>query len=320
MTDGVLGIHHVTAIASDPQRNLDFYVNLLGMRLLKLTVNYDDPGTYHLYYGNKIGSPGSALTFFPWPKIPRGRRGSGQVTSTTFSVPPSSIQYWADRLIRNQIQFEETMTASGEQTLIFEDPDGMELQLVGVAFDSREAWGEGEVPAEHGIRGFHSVTLTLEGYERTAGLMTTQLGFRLRSQHGNLFRYESGDGGSGSFVDILCQPDLRMGGMGAGIVHHVAWRAKDDAHQLRLRESLVKAGQNVTPVIDRNYFHSVYFREPGHVLFEIATDQPGFAIDEPLDKLGGKLLLPPHLETKRSQLEAALPPLTLPSKQKQRQS
>lgn len=315
MSKNVVGIHHVTAIAGDPQKNLDFYVKLLGLRLLKLTVNYDDPATYHFYYGNHIGSPGSALTFFPWPGMVRGRKGNGEVLSTAFSVPVDSFPYWLKRLNSGGVQVREVENAFEEDSLIFEDPDGMEIRLVESNQDTRVAWRDSDVPSEAGIRGFHSVTLSVEGYERTAGIMMAQLGFRQWAEKGSRFRYVSGDGAPGTIVDILCQPDLRAGVLGAGSVHHVAFRVKDEKEQLAIREGLVKAGMNVTPVIDRNYFRSIYFREPGRVLFEIATDGPGFAVDEKVDELGLSLRLPPFLEEGRSEIEKVLPKIILPNGQ-----
>lgn len=313
MISPVLGIHHVTAICGDPQTNLDFYTGLLGLRLLKLTVNFDDPGTYHLYYGDGAGTPGSAITFFPWVGAPHGRVGTGQATVTAYSVPFGSLPFWKSRLSEFQVAYEERENDYGEQLLSCADPDGAAIQIVASANEKRPVQLVGSIPEECAIRGFHSVVLTLESYERTAGLLTAQLGLVKIGEHGNRFRFATtADALPGTIVDLHCQPDLRFGNMGVGTTHHVAWRAADDAHELQLRERLIRAGQQVTPVIDRTYFHSVYFREPGHVLFEIATDQPGFTFDEPLDALGRSLRLPTQHEPLREQLVKLLPPLRLP--------
>ncbi len=269
MVKGVLGLHHVTAISSDPQKTLDFYTKILGLRLIKLTVNYDDPTTYHVYFGDEMGHPGTVLTFFPWPEQPRGRKGAGQATNTSFSILPGSVSYWEDRLRSNS------------------------------------------VPKEHAIRGFHSVTLLEEVLERTETVLVDTLGFRQLGEEEDRFRYEAGKGGAGTIVDILYRPKAQRGFVSVGTVHHVAFRASDDAHQKDLRQEIVKADLNVTPVIDRNYFHSIYFREHGGVLFEVATDQPGFAIDEAPEKLGTKLALPLWLEASRAEIEKNLPPVNL---------
>lgn len=314
MSKGILGIHHVTAICGDPQRNLDFYVGVLGLRMVKLTVNYDDPETYHLYYADGTGSPGSVMTFFPWPSAPNGRIGTGQVVVTSFSVPETSLTYWRERLAERAIAFREVQSDYGELAIEFDDPDGIGLQLVAVKSDNRTPWAGGTVPKEHAIRGFHGVLLSLEAYERTAGIMANSLGFVKIGEHGTRFRFAStAEAISGSIVDIVCEPDVRLGSTGVGTVHHVAFRAADQKNQLELRDNVIRAGINITPVIDRNYFQSVYFREPGHVLFELATDQPGFTIDEPLESLGTKLVLPQKYESLREQLVEHLPKLNLPS-------
>jgi glyoxalase family protein len=313
MTDGILGIHHVTAIADDPQRNVDFYGDVLGLRLVKQTVNYDDPGTYHLYFGDEGGHPGTILTFFPWPGAPRGRRGSGQATVTSFSVPPGSLGYWADRLRALGVAWEAPSARFDEEVLVFFDPDGLALELV--AHPGGEAgcpWTGGPVPAQQAIRGFHSVTLAEQAYERTASLLVGTLGFRPAGTSGSRYRYEIGLGGPGTWVDVLSQPEAAPGRVAVGTVHHVAWRTPTDEAQQRWRRRIVEQGVGVSPVRDRQYFHSIYFREPGGALFEIATDPPGFTVDEPLDQLGTGLCLPPWLESVRASLEQQLPPLRLP--------
>jgi glyoxalase family protein len=306
-TRTISGIHHITAIASDPQANLDFYTGVLGMRLVKLTVNFDDPGTYHFYFGNDEGSPGSILTFFPWPGAYRGTVGNSQVSATTFAVPSGSLDYWTSRLEQQQVRT-DAGTRFGERVLRFADPDGLPLELVATPqADPTRAWHAGSVAAEHAICGFHSATLSEEGWEKTAALLVDVMGLRGQGNEGNRYRYAAAGRGAGTIVDVLCAPDARFGRSGAGTVHHIAWRTADDAHQLAWREDLVKGGYNVTPVIDRIYFHSIYFREPGGVLFEIATDPPGFALDESREHLGERLMLPQWLEPERAELERSLP-------------
>jgi len=313
MDQKILGIHHVTAIAGDPQQNVDFYAGLLGLRLVKLTVNFDDPGTYHLYYGDEEGHPGTILTFFPWPGARRGRIGTGQVTVTSFSIPEGSLGYWTGRFKDHGIKFEGPVKRFDEEAIVFSDPDGLQLELVATpGAEARSPWRGGPVPAEHTTRGFHSVTISEEGYERTASLLTETLGFRLGREAGNRFRYELRPGDPGTRVDVLCSPDAPRGIVAAGTVHHIAWRTPDGVQQEAWRRQIAGLGHNVTPVLDRQYFRSIYFREPGGVLFEIATDPPGFSIDEPLGQLGTHLKLPPWLEPMRPQIESILPPLHLP--------
>jgi glyoxalase family protein len=316
MDEKIIGLHHVTAIASDPQRNLDFYVGLLGLRLVKRTVNFDDPGTYHFYFGDARGTPGTILTFFPWPGTRRGHRGFGQIEATAFSISFDSVGYWLDRFREQHVTAEKTPTRFGEEVIRFTDPDGLMLELI--ASDSSgktESWIDPAAagPAEHSLRGFHSVSAALEGYERTAKLLTESFGYRLVEESGNRFRFAApSEPGPGRIVDLLCMPDSRPGAIAAGSVHHIAFRAKNDVEQLQWREHLVELGYNVTPVIDRTYFHSIYFREPGGILFEIATEPPGFTLDEELDQLGMRLRLPSWMECARSQIEQVLPPIKLP--------
>jgi glyoxalase family protein len=307
------GIHHVTAISGEPQRNVDFYVGLLGLRLVKKTVNFDDPGTYHLYYGDGAGSPGSIMTFFPWAGAPNGRVGAGQLTVTSFSFPASSLGYWTERLVEGGVRFEKPEDRFGETVLRFPDPDGLRLELVAAADDAREGWAEGPVPPEHSVRGFHHVTLTSSDPAGTAGLMTDSLGFRQTGEAEGRTRFEAGEGGPGNTVDVANGSGFPRGTMGVGTVHHVAFRVPDEEAQLELRERVAALGYNVTPVLDRNYFRSIYFREPGGVLFEIATDPPGFAADEDREHLGESLKLPPWLEPRREELEGMLPSLRVPA-------
>jgi glyoxalase family protein len=309
----ILGLHHVTAIAGEPQQNLDFYAGLMGLRVIKVTVNYDDPQTYHLYFGDGPARPGTILTFFPWPGAPKGRKGAGQATAIAFSVPGNSIPYWVARLGEHGVRFEGPAKRFGDEVISFSDPDGLDLELVGCDGDDRDgAWEGGPVPKEHGVRGLFGVTLSEEGYEGTASLLTESLGFRRTKESGSRFRYEVAGGGAGATVDILCQPEARAGLVSVGTIHHVAWRTPTDAQQREWRQELVRASLNVTPVIDRTYFHSIYFREPGGVLFEIATDPPGFTVDEKLSELGTKLMLPPRLEPFRTELTEVLPHIKLP--------
>ncbi len=311
MPKEVLGIHHVTAIAGNPQRNVDFYSNILGLRLVKLTVNFDDPTTYHLYYGDELGHPGTILTFFPWPDAPKGRKGTGQLTVTSFSIPERAIGFWAERLRQHGISFQGPVSRFDEQVLSFTDPDGLSLELVADHREKRGGWKEGPVPHEYAIRGFYSVTLLEESHESTAPLLADVLGFRpVRREHGR-FRYEAGKGGPGTIVDVLVQPGGPRGFVSVGTAHHVAWRTPDDEQQKLLRQEILKTIPSVTPVIDRKYFHSIYFREPGGVLFEVATDPPGFTVDEPVAQLGTSLVLPAWLEASRSEIEKALPPIRL---------
>ena len=292
----ISGIHHITGIASDPQRNLDFYTQILGLRLVKLTVNFDDPGTYHFYFGDESGRPGSILTFFPWPGARRGRHGTGQATVVSFSVP--SLDGWGARLENAGIRVSDPFRRFDSDVLSFTDPDGLELELTS---------GSGSGTA---ITGFHGVTLSESGYELTAKLLTQTFGYQLAASEGNRFRYISS---AGNTVDLLCQPDARRGAMAAGTIHHVAFRTETDESQKIWQSELARLGYNVTPVLDRQYFHSIYFREPGGVLFEIATDPPGFATDERLEDLGTHLKLPPWLEPARSEIEHVLPKLRLPA-------
>jgi glyoxalase family protein len=307
------GIHHVTAISGEPQRNVDFYVGLLGLRLVKKTVNFDDPGTYHLYYGNGAGSPGSIMTFFPWAGAPNGRIGAGQLTVTSFSFPAPSLGYWTERLVEGGVRFEKPEDRFGETVLRFPDPDGLRLELVAAPDDAREGWAGGTVPPEHALRGFHHVTLLSSDADGTAQLMTGALGFRQTGEAEGRTRFEAGEGGPGNKVDVANGSGFPRGTMGVGTVHHVAFRVPDEETQLELREKVAALGYNVTPVLDRNYFRSIYFREPGGVLFEIATDPPGFAADEDTEHLGESLKLPPWLEPRRGEIEGVLPPLRAPA-------
>jgi glyoxalase family protein len=317
MNPSITGLHHVTAIASDPQHTLDFYVGLLGLRFVKRTVNFDDPTSYHFYFGDARGTPGTILTFFAWPGTRRGIRGTGQIEAPAFAIPPDSVSYWLDRFKEHHVPAEKTPARFGEEVLRFADPDGLAIELIAsIPSAGFEPWVDSTVPVEHSLRGFHGVSIALEGYEQTATLLTETFGYRVVEQLNNRFRLAApSEAGAGRIVDLLCRPDGSPGRVAAGSVHHIAFRARDDAEQLVWRERLVDLGYNVTPVIDRTYFHSIYFRESGGVLFEIATDPPGFTLDESLDELGNHLRLPPWLEPTRSQVEEVLPAIKGPAKQ-----
>lgn len=308
------GIHHVTAIASDPQQNVDFYAGVLGLRLLKRTVNFDDPTTHHFYFGDGKGTPGSILTFFPWPNSRRGRQGAGQVAVTSFAIVPASVGFWIERFIRQRVEFEHPRARfDDERVIAFRDPDGLMLELVAnSSAESVGGWETLAVSAEHAIRGLYSVTLWQESCDLTGKLLVDSLGYEPVREQASIFRYAAKERGPASVIDLRCVPGLWPGVTGAGTVHHVAFRARTAEEQLNERNALVAKGFNVTPQIDRDYFHSIYFREPGGVLFEIATDDPGFTIDEPLDSLGRSLKLPKWLEQRRFEIEALLPNISLP--------
>jgi len=313
MSAGTSGIHHVTAISGGPQRNVDFYAGVLGTRLVKKTVNFDDPGTYHLYYGDGDAAPGTIMTFFPWEGASKGRIGSGQVITTAYSIPATSLGYWTERLVENGVRFEKPRDRFGETVLAFEDPDGLRLEIV-AAEDTREGY-DGPTPAEHSIRGFHHAALAARNAERTINLMKEHLGFRQFDEAENRTRLAAGDGGPGNVVDVMDATGFPRGNTGVGTVHHIAFRVPDEEAQLAVREEVAGLGYDVTPVLDRNYFRSIYFREPGGVLFEIATDPPGFAADEDPAHLGEELRLPPWLEARRSEIEDVLTPLHVPGKE-----
>lgn len=307
----ILGLHHITAMAGDPVANVAFYTRVLGLRLIKRTVNFDDPSTYHLYFGDTVGTPGSALTFFYWAGQPRGRIGPGQATATAWSVSDASLSFWRERLSTHDVRFSEESRFS-DAVLAFADPDGLPLELVFTAeSDPRVPHAHPEIPLAHGLRGFHSVTLAHTSSTRTAGLLTGPMGARetTRDDAQHRVRHAFAAGGPGAYVDLLETPSAPPGRSGVGTVHHVAYRVADDEAELTARAEWVAAGLHASPQIDRNYFHSIYAREPGGVLFEIATDQPGFAIDEPVESLGTTLQLPAQYEPHRAQIEANLVPL-----------
>ncbi len=311
----ILGLHHVTAIAGDPQTNVDFYGEVLGLRLVKRTVNFEDPATYHLYYGDELARPGTILTFFPWPGARRGTRGAGQATVTAFSVPRNSLGWWQERLSAQRIINEGPFERFDDEVLTVLDPDGLRLELVAQTGATQPEGGvEGPIPSEFSIRGLHSVTLTVRSYEGTVQLLAEGLGFQPIGESDDRSRFEvPGPLDRQTLVDVV-ETSSGEGRVAVGTFHHVAWRTASDEEQLAWRERLLSRDLVVTPVLDRNYFHSIYFREPGGVLFEIATDSPGFTIDEPLSDLGTTLKLPAWLEGQRESIEAGLPPLRLNSR------
>jgi glyoxalase family protein len=309
------GIHHVTAIASNAQQNIDFYTGVLGLRLAKVTVNFDDPGTYHFYYSDYAGRPGTGLTFFVWDGAPHGHPGTGLATTVSFLIPPDSMPFWTDRLDSLGIGYDGPYERFDEQVISFIDPDGIDLELV--AGPSVPEYGDpdfGPVPQAHAVHGFHGVTLTLASYERTAALLTNTFGYEAVHESGSRFRYATGSGDPGAVIDIVLEPSPRAlrGRIAAGTVHHVALRTPDYEHELEVQERLRALRYEVTEVRDRYYFKSIYFREPGGVNFEVATDVPGFTIDEPLESLGTSLKYPPRYDYDRESLESLLPPVRLP--------
>ena len=313
MPASIPGIHHVTCITGDTQKCVDFYVSVLGLRFIKKSINQDLPDTYHIYFGDYLGSPCTAMTFFGWPTWPARRRGSGQVTTVSFGVPRESLDFWTARL--RALGADARRTARfGTDAIVLEDPDGIEIELVGEASDERwKPWRESPVDIDYQIRGFHSVTLTIASAARTLELLQETMGFSHVGVEGNRTRLQTGAGGPGAILDVIESPEGPVGEESQGTVHHVAWRTADADSQEAWRESLLEAGRNVTPVIDRWYFKSIYYREPGGVLYEIATDGPGFTVDEPPAKLGSSLSLPPWFQVRRDRLDSVLPPIVVPT-------
>lgn len=317
--DLIPGIHHVTGICSDAQTNIDFYTGVLGLRLVKLTVNFDDPSSYHLYYGDELGRPGTILTYFASPGSFRARHGKRSVATTALAVPPGALDFWKQRLTEKQLNFTVPMARFGEDVIQFHDPDGMVLEIIASErAHIGQPWVGGGVPDAYAVRGIHSITIAAEGYEHTAQLLTGPMHFKSQGDAAavepNRFRFVAHEG-IGGIVDVACVPDAPRATTGAGGVHHVAFRIADNSAQMRVRAGLVREGFNVSPVMDRSYFESIYFREPGGVLFEIATDAPGFTADEDASRLGTRLKLPPWLETYREQIEQQAAPIQLPGAQ-----
>ncbi|HEY6112174.1 MAG TPA: ring-cleaving dioxygenase [Chthoniobacterales bacterium] len=305
------GIHHITAIATDPQPNVDFYTGVLGLRLVKRTVNFDDPGTYHLYFGDRTGQPGTAMTFFPWPGARRGTRGTGQVIATGLAISESALDYWQSRFKEFHVLCEHTNTRFGDEVLRIADVDGLLIELItSPHLEDVDPDYESEVPREFAIRGFHAPTLEMRRLARSEKLLQA-LGFELMSQASERQRFAVDTTSTSGKIDIVERPQGSFGVNSAGTVHHIAFRCDDEPQQLEWRKRIVDLGLHVTPVIDRFYFHSIYFREPNGILFEIATDGPGFTADEPAEHLGENLQLPPQFETHRAEIEGILPPLAL---------
>ena len=315
--DPIQGLHHVTAVTRDAQVNVDFYRNVLGQRFVKKTVNFDVPDSYHFYFADETGTPGTVLTFFVWQNVKRGVRGNGETAAVAYNIPAGSIRFWQDYLRAKGVSLQSVEERFGMEVLPFDDPDGMRVELI--ASDASPEvcyWDMGPIPQEHALRGFHSVTLWLDQSEPTADLLISQMGYTFAGQEGNRYRFVGGSGSLASTLDILHRPvqpeDMPAEAVfGGGSIHHIAFRVPTDEIQLEYQSALQAAGYGVTPVRDRNYFHSIYYREPGGVLFEIATEGPGFAIDEPVETLGETLKLPEWFEPNRSAIEQDLPPITL---------
>lgn len=307
----ITGIHHITALAGDAQKNIDFYAGILGVRLVKKTVNFDAPEVYHFYYGDEAGAPGSILTFFPYQGITRGRHGKGMLNTTTFSVASASLNYWLERLKKFGVNYKNPVDRFSSETVVyFEDNDGLGLELVFNDRDMRQGFTYGNIPLEHSIKGFYSAEIWLEGYERTAGLLTEQMDHSMIAEKGNRFRFAANDS-PGNYIDLLCSPDALRGLGGGGTVHHIAFATPDAQSQEEVRKKISQRMLNPTPVLDRSYFTSIYFREPGGVLFEVATAGPGFAIDEDINALGEALKLPSQYEPYRNEIEKMVTPVSL---------
>jgi glyoxalase family protein len=298
------GIHHITAMVNDAQRNIDFYAGVLGLRLVKKTINFDRPEVYHLYFGNKSGEPGTVITFFPWAKQLKGRIGIGQVGVTNFIIPNNSITFWENRLKKFEVKFIPS-ERFGEKYLKFQDPDGLEIELVERKEGPINNWSFGEIQSEIAIKGFGGATLNSGQPNKTADVLENVLGLECLGQEDGFLRFKS-EAQLGNTIDIKLTPSVR-GLMGAGTVHHIAWRAKDEEDLIRWRKLLQSKEYFPTEIRDRNYFKAVYFHEEGGILFEIATDPPGFTVDEPINELGEKLMLPSWLEPNREKLEETLP-------------
>ena len=323
----VRGLHHVTAIAGPAQENLDFYAGVLGMRLVKRSVNQDDPGTYHLFYADAEGHPGTDLTFFPWAQMAPSREGYGLSSEVALAIPPDSIDFWRNRLQQSTAKLSPAELRFGQPTLPLRDPHGLRVALI----ESAESlgrpftpWDRSPIPVEKQIRGLESARLVERDLVRTTSFLTEAMGFTHLGSENGWHRYgvnadgaglPSGRSGSisGAYVDLSEMPAAGRGAWGRGSIHHLAWRVDDEAHQLEVRARVLEGGSRPTPVIDRFWFKSVYFPEPGGVLFELATDGPGFSVDEDSAHLGESLVLPPWLEPERTKIESALPPLKLPA-------
>lgn len=310
MKEKIQGLHHITAIASNAQANYDFYTKVLGLRMVKKTVNFDDPGTYHFYYGDEFGTPGTILTFFPWEGIGKGKIGNGQATEIGYAVPEGSLEFWTERFKKNNVNFGEQTERFGETLLPFTDPDGLNISLIiPKKEDNRIAYETAEVKKDAATKGFHSTTLSLKSIDKTAKILTDIFGYELVSQEENRFRFATTAVENASIIDLLENPTGVSGQNAAGTNHHVAFRVANEEIQMEFHERIMSENLGITPKIDRDYFYSLYFREPGGVLFEIATDNPGFTVDEPLSELGTHLKLPKQHEPLRARIEEVLPKL-----------
>jgi len=310
MESYIKGMHHVTAIAGDAKRNLHFYTEVLGLRLIKKTVNFDDPHTYHFYFANANADLGSVLTFFPWgDRVKRGLKGAGMATEVSYSVPKGSLDFWVKRLDDNNVFYSKPSVKFGERYIAFLDPDGLKVELIETDIPQDtlpEVYG---VKPEYALNSIYAVTLTLNNIAPTASILTDVFGYELEKKEGNRTRYTITKDGLTSKVDLVELPNESRGIVAGGIIHHVAFRVSNDGDLMKMREKIVALGLNITEQIDRQYFHSLYFREPGGVLFEIATDNPGFDIDEDESELGQHLMLPSRYEGQRERIEKALPVL-----------
>jgi glyoxalase family protein len=310
MENQIKGIHHITAIAGNAKRNVNFYTDTLGLHLVKKTVNFDDPNTYHLYYGDTIGAPGSILTFFPWEGITAGRRGARQATEIGYSIPQGSLDFWLKRMEDHNVIHNKVADKFGEQYLTVLDPDGLKLELtVAKNTDDRQPWETNDIKADNAIKGFHNITITTNKIEPTAKILTDVFGYKLLEQHVNRYRFITDSVDNANIVDLVEVAGEMAGHVAGGSVHHVAFRVNDEKTLMEYRDIIAGLGLHITDKIDRNYFYSLYFREPGGVLFEIATDNPGFDVDEPADQLGQNLMLPEQYESRRAQIEKTLPQL-----------
>ncbi|MBC9933437.1 ring-cleaving dioxygenase [Chitinophaga qingshengii] len=307
MDQAITGLHHITAISGNAKKNFDFYTKTMGLRFVKKTVNFDDPHTYHFYYGDKTGTPGTILTFFPWEDIMAGRRGTHMATEIGYSIPEGSIDFWQKRLEAANMIYNKPSSKFGEIYLTFLDPDGLKIELtVAEKTDDREPWVTDAISADHALRGFHHVTLTLEDIQPTADLLVSVFGYKLEKNLANRYRFVSPAGDTANYIDLVEAKGEPRGHVAGGSVHHIAFRMKDDAMQEHYREKIEAMGLHATQQLDRKYFRSVYFREPGGVLFELATDTPGFTVDEPVDQLGTHLMLPAQFEPQRAEIEQKL--------------
>ena len=310
MEHKILGLHHITAIAGNAQRNYDFFTKILGLRMVKKTVNFDDPKTYHFYFGDESGTPGSIITFFPWEGVKKGKNGVGMATEIGYSVPEGSLDFWKERFEKHGVEFGKTREQFGEEYLAFRDPDGLNLKLVVPKHsDERQAWETDEINSDVAIKGFHSVTLILNNVGPTAGILTDIFGYELEEKEDDFYRYKTSTVENAAIIDIHQDPTAERGINAGGTNHHIAFRVKNEEAQMYFRDKIREKGLQITEKIDRDYFFSLYFREPGGVLFEIATDNPGFTRDESLAELGSTLKLPSQYEDARDRIEKLLPEL-----------